>query len=124
MPNQTYTARPPNTARAARRAWDYFRAKFPKRAIGSLYYTPNYKGDFKGWIAEWHFTNEQMDEITKCWGVGYWDDWKYAAASSAQIHRWAICDCQNPEPDSGVAGVSESCPIHGGGKFHVVTTVM
>jgi hypothetical protein len=23
------------------------------------------------------------------------------------------CDCQNPEPESGVAGVSEECPIHG-----------
>lgn len=25
-----------------------------------------------------------------------------------------VCDCQNPEPASGVALVSESCPIHGG----------
>lgn len=23
------------------------------------------------------------------------------------------CDCQNPEPESGVALVSEDCPIHG-----------
>ena len=22
------------------------------------------------------------------------------------------CDCQNPEPDSGTAGISNECPIH------------
>jgi hypothetical protein len=34
----------------------------------------------------------------------------------------AVCDCQCPEPASGVAGISEDCPIHSP-KFHVVTTV-
>jgi hypothetical protein len=118
-----YSTRPPATARAARRAWDYFRAKHPKKTIGKLYYTPNFEGDFKGWIAEWQFTNEEMDRIMGCWGVGYWDDWKYKAASSYDIQRWAQCDCQCPEPESGVAGVSEGCPVHAG-KFHVITTVM
>jgi hypothetical protein len=29
--------------------------------------------------------------------------------------RCGVCDCQNPEPKTGVALVSESCPIHGRG---------
>lgn len=27
--------------------------------------------------------------------------------------RAPVCNCQNPEPASGAAGVSEDCPIHG-----------
>jgi hypothetical protein len=45
------------------------------------------------------------------------------AALVAKLQRLAGCDCQCPEPQSGVAGVSESCPIHAG-EFHVITTVM
>jgi len=26
---------------------------------------------------------------------------------------FALCDCQNPEPETGCALVSEECPIHG-----------
>lgn len=34
-------------------------------------------------------------------------------AFAEYIGQWALCDCQNPEPDRGVAGVSEACPVHG-----------
>lgn len=30
-----------------------------------------------------------------------------------ECKRLAGCDCQNPYPKAGVAGVSEACPIHG-----------
>jgi hypothetical protein len=28
------------------------------------------------------------------------------------IDNEMICDCENPEPESGAALVSETCPIH------------
>jgi hypothetical protein len=81
----TYTARPAATAKAARRAWDYFSHKYPKRRIKTLCYTPNYQGDFKGWLVEWNFTPEQLDHAMGCWGAMYSTDWMFAAASSAEI---------------------------------------
>lgn len=35
------------------------------------------------------------------------------ACCEVECKKLAKCDCQNPEPKSGVAGVSEGCPIHG-----------
>ena len=40
-------------------------------------------------------------------------DWQMKHRPSAPIWRPAGCDCQNPEPKSGVALVSVDCPIHG-----------
>lgn len=42
----------------------------------------------------------------------------FSGIASAMAAQWsgadiAECDCQNPEPESGVAGVSEDCEIHG-----------
>lgn len=82
-----YTERPPATARAARRAWDYFTAKYPKRKIGTLAYTPNHRGDFRGWIAEWSFTPEQIDHKLGHWGSMYSTDWMSSVASSEEIAR-------------------------------------
>lgn len=31
----------------------------------------------------------------------------------AECKRLAGCDCQNPYPRSGAAGISEGCPVHG-----------
>ena len=30
-----------------------------------------------------------------------------------ECKRLAGCDCQNPTPPSGAAGISEDCPVHG-----------
>ena len=55
--------------------------------------------------AEEHRLIKLQDEIGWPW-----------RASKEQIDDWNNkklgCDCQRPEPISGVAGVSESCPVH------------
>lgn len=38
----------------------------------------------------------------------------YCGATAANAIKNVECDCENPEPASGVALVSEDCPIHGG----------
>ena len=40
MKTRTYKKRPPKTARAARRAWDYISGIFPQRRIQTLQYLP------------------------------------------------------------------------------------
>lgn len=82
-----YTERPPATARAARRAWDYFTAKYPGKKIGTLVYSPKCDG-LPGWIAEWEYTAEQRDYIMGCWGAGYWTDWMAATAPASTIAAW------------------------------------
>lgn len=37
--------------------------------------------------------------------------WGFLAGQSER-RKLLVCDCQNPEPLSGVALVSEECPVH------------
>ena len=57
-------------------------------------------------------------------GCDYTDGGDHAAAKNGdndvcevcchvECKRIAGCDCQNPMPPSGAAGVSEGCPVHG-----------
>lgn len=47
-----------------------------------------------------------------------WDEARLAKQEMSEAWRLIkshLCDCENPEPKTGVAGVSEACPIHGRG---------
>lgn len=83
---KTYQSRPPATARSARRAWDYFAKKYPNRKIGTLCYSPRLDRNGPGWIAEWEFTPQQLDNALGHWGAMYGStDWMQASIPSHRL---------------------------------------
>lgn len=82
--SKTYTERPPATAKAARHAWDYFAAKYPKNKIETLAYSPKCDG-LPGWVCELRIP----EGATLCWGASYTCDWWIKCAPAANIKRWA-----------------------------------
>lgn len=63
---RTYTARPERGN--ARKAWDYFVAKYPTWPIRKLYYSPNCYG-VRSWICEFVMSENATDH----WGMSYYD---------------------------------------------------
>lgn len=80
--SKTYTTRPPASARAARRAWDYFSRKYPKRKIETLAYSQSCDG-IPGWVCEL----ERPANATLCWGTAYSCDWWLKSAPAETIRR-------------------------------------
>lgn len=61
-------------------------------AVQRFYGSCNYTGGD-------HLAGDRTDVCAKC--------------CNSECKRLAGCDCQNPHPTSGAAGVSENCPVHG-----------
>lgn len=80
----TYTERPPESARAARAAWDYFTArKSCSRRIEALFYSPKCDG-VRAWVAEL----ETLASDSQHWGTSYTDAWHVLTATPYEIRRW------------------------------------
>lgn len=86
--SRTYTERPPAGAKAARHAWDYFVANYPKKKIGTLAYSPNCNG-LKSWVVEWKYTEKQMDVLMSAWGMMYGTQGWMADAPAYKISQWS-----------------------------------
>lgn len=106
--HRLYTSRP--SQRTARLAWDYFMSRFPN-AIKSgrtceLGYSPNVDHCGPGWV----FRLGSLETDTLHWKGG---EEIFSTVLSGNLKNYiSLCDCECPEPKSGVALVSMSCPIH------------
>jgi hypothetical protein len=60
-----YTTRPPATAKTARKAWDYFIAKYPPpyHVPDEMFYTPVYDYEFRGWVMEWQYDESRRNSF-------------------------------------------------------------
>ena len=85
MRTKSYNTRPPDTAREAQRAWDYFmdKRKFKLRTIKELFYSRWCDFTTPSWICEWSII------------PGDTDHWAFSTrcltdtAAVSQINYWA-----------------------------------
>lgn len=67
---KTYTPESPPTRGNAKKAWDYFRRKYPNRPVREMYYSPSCDG-VRAWVCSYQvFTSDLLHA-----GSGYSDWW-------------------------------------------------